>query len=577
MSDPFRLTWGVRHADGRETRWAADETDPAKQPQGFTFDTTNPGGFGKFGLTLSRDLIPQDDEGLLDSLIAWGPGGEIVFEGRITRFPRSQGDSKQVTVEGIGWSSHLGDFRAFREIYRDALASNWLNGPSNLRRKNLLENARYILEGQAEAVIDPPVDGVVDPNDLFPCVKQTLTSINGGDSSGIYGGATDCRTCNETWYDAGAIPIGSVWYDVETGQASGGSMASSGWRLLLILSDDHVHTNYQATSDLDGGGTGTLTASGATKRWATLQFVYLTGDNGVSSEWHADWHLAVYGAHGLTKRGTEPAAGFYAKDIIADVIQRAAPLLRIGTMEDSGFVIQQAAYRDATTAAQVVLESNKTQQYDWFIWEDRTFSILNPDPERLCWRARVNSEPTGAALDGKSGSAEITAEGEDAVKLASGIYVYYEDQWGQKRVYGPTGATDCTATDDRLVGDGSDPYSKHGIAGPMTVTLDSACTDDIALELGAVLLAENNAAARSGTIKLQGYVEHPTEGLVPSWRVRAGDYIQIVDLPGDTPRKIVQTTYNHANREVTCTVANGALYRADALLARIAMSLGLLG
>ena len=569
--DPFRLTFGVRHADGSETRWGQDEPDPAKQPQAFGFETQNPGGFGSFSLTLSRDLIPQADEALLDTLVAWGPGGEVAFEGRITRFPRSQGQDKTVTVQGVGWSSHLNDHRAFREIYRDTQAGNWLTAPSNLRRKNLLNGSptKYILEGSTEAAIDPQEYDAAgatihDPNDLFPCVKQTLTSINGGEAGTTYSGETDCRTLCESWYDASAIPIGSVWYDVDTAQNSGASMSGTSWVVELILSDDHVHSNVQSTSDLDGGGSGTLTASGATKRWATIQ-LYYSGGGGAAGEWHADWHLVVYGTHGLTKRGTEPAAGFYASDIITDVITRAAPLLRLGTLEDSGFIIQQSAFRDATSPAQVVLDANKTQQYDWFVWEDRTFSIQNPDPERLCWRVR------------KSENADIMAEGEDAVKYASSIFVFYEDQWGQRRVYGPTGATDCTRTDDRLVGDGSDPYSAHGVAAPMSVTLDSPCADDIALELGAALLAENNAASRSGTVKISGYVEHPTEGKVPCWRVRAGDYLQVTDLPGDVPRKIVQTKYNHQDRSVDCTVANGPLYRLDALVARMAVNLSILG
>lgn len=569
--DAFAVTFLVGHADGQTTRWAFDETDPGKQPQAFTFDTVLPGGFGKWSLTLARDMVPWEDERLLDTIVAKGPGGETVMEGRITRFPRSKDDDETVTVEGVGWSSHLTDHRAFREIYRDAQAGSWLGSPSNLRRNNLLNSARYILEGQTEAVIDPPEKDasgadILDPNDLFPCVRQTLTSTNGGDSSTIYGGATDCRTCCESWYDANAIPIGSVYYNVETGQASGVSMTGSGWRLLLILSDDHVHTNYQATSDLDGGGSGTLTASGATKRWATLQFVFLNADNGTTSEWHANWRLAVYGAHGLTKQGTEPAAGFYASQIIEDVIQRVAPRIQIGTVEDSGYVIPHLVFKDPTTAAQVILDVNKTQMYDWCVWEDRTFTIVKPDPQRLTWNARQ-------AEDG----AKLVNEGDDAVKFASAMYVRYEDQWGQPRVYGPTGATDCTLTSDRLLSDGSDPYTQQGIAAPMTVTLDSPAPDDIALELGAVLLAENNAATRSGQVKLSGYVEHPTEGKVPCWRVRAGDYLHVADLLDDTPRKIVNTTYNHQERSVTCTVANGPLYRADALLARIAMSLGIFG
>lgn len=129
----------------------------------------------------------------------------------------------------------------------------------------------------------------------------------------------------------------------------------------------------------------------------------------------------------------------------------------------------------------------------------------------------------------------------------------------------------------RVLGDGTDPYSKHGIAGPMSVTLDSQCADDIALELGAALLSENNAASRSGTVKISGYVEHPTQGKVPCWKIRAGDYLQVTDLPGDVPRKIVQTKYNHADRSIDCTVANGPLYRLDALVARMAVNLSILG
>lgn len=558
MDDPFRLTFSVGHADGRETRWAADEIDPANQPQSFTFDTVNPGGFGKFSLTLARDLIPRSDESLLDTLVARGPGGEVALEGRITRLPRSQDADKTLTVEGVGWSSHLSDFRAFREIYRDAQAAGWLTAPTNKRRYNLLTGGppKFILEGQTEAVIDP--------TNLTPAVKQSLTAINGGVAGTTYSGATDCRSLCEAWYDAGSIEIGAVAYSVTTGQNSGASMSGTDWTVSLVLSSDDLHASINSTGDLDGGGSGTLTASGAAKRWATLLFYY-AGGGGSTGEWHADWQLAVYGAHGLTRQGTEPNAGFLASQIIEDAIARAAPLINVGDIADSGFVIPHLVFRAPTTAANVILEANKTQLYDWFVWEDRTFTMQNPDPQRLTWEARLDE------------GAQVQLEGEDAVKYASGVYVFYEDQWGRSKVYGPTGATNCDLTSDALLGDGSDPYSAHGISAPMTVSLDSPAPDDIALQLGTVLLAENNAASRSGQIKLSGMVRHPREGLVPCWRVRAGDYLQITDKIGDEPRKIVQTSYSHADRSVTCTVANGPLYRADALLARVAVRTGVFG
>jgi hypothetical protein len=68
-----------------------------------------------------------------------------------------------------------------------------------------------------------------------------------------------------------------------------------------------------------------------------------------------------------------------------------------------------------------------------------------------------------------------------------------------------------------------------------------------------VWLQERSLASRRGQVTLTGTSRHPTEGSVPVWRVRAGDWISIADHPASDPRKIIETSYNHGTRTVTCT------------------------
>ena len=539
--DPFRLSANVKHRDGGITRWAADDIDPENQPGAITFGTVNPGGFGTFSHTLPRGLEPGVDENLLDSITYRGPGGQVAYEGRLHRLPRTAGDDRLVTPQGVGWSSHLSDFRAFRELYVDRTTSRWRG--MGAKRKYDLMNASYGVN-----------DGAALQDSVTPAIQTALQQP-----------WTTQAQC-EAWYDGGGIPLGAIAY---FWQRNNLDYTDTNWEWGVRLEDADDSFSGDTTGSLRAAGAsyGYLSAVGATRRFA-LAYLYnghtVSGDRINAIDWT---NLIVYGDHGLARRGAEPNAGFFASDIIRDVIQRTSPRITIGDLAENGFIIPQAAFYEPTTATDVILKMNAYALNDWFVWEDRVFSMVSPDPVNLTWNARVY---------GQGSNAKVKAEGDDVLQMASSAYVFYSDPWGRPKVYGPTGGLFCTSTSDYLLGDGSDPYSLQGIDAPLTLNVPDRITDEAALQIGRIWLAEQNAPTRSGTIDISGFIDHPTEGPVPCWRMRAGDYIRLVDRTGDIPRKIVSTSYNHQSRTVTCTLQAGPLFRVEGLLQRLGVQAGIL-
>src|SRR6185312_4244531 len=128
------LTVAVITASGVSYRWGPDEWAVINIPQSISFSTAIPGGFDTCTMVLPR-RIDQDypDLNLLDTIQILGTGNKIVWEGRIQQLPRSHGDAFTITVGAVGWSSHLMDDPAFRQVYVDRDLSNW-KPPSSARQ-----------------------------------------------------------------------------------------------------------------------------------------------------------------------------------------------------------------------------------------------------------------------------------------------------------------------------------------------------------------------------------------------------------------------------------------------------------
>ena len=524
---PLGLHVEVKDAQGTTYRWDSD-APATDRPQGISFSTKRGDGFSTASCSLSR-RVDQDyvDLNLYDDFSFVGYDGSVAYEGRLGAMPRSLDTEHRISVQLAGWMAHAKD-RKFTEVYVDRDLSQWRQMP---------------LARQVGNYIGIPVD------------KDYTFQTEGGGLvfAGISGQAISNSSSSEAWYVAPVgVTVGRLGYvgaesnttNVEAATVYTGSTDALGTSASTALTLDstvrHASVTAQRYMMLRAQATATHTpavGSAFSRRFSAV---------------------AVYGSHGVTERsgtGTEPN-GFYASDVISNIVSRWCPKLNAGGVQATTYVIPHLVFRDRTTPYDAFLEINKYHLWELAVWEDKTLHFYPSDMSDYDWEVRTDDP--GTTFDWQGDSTE---------EHFNGIVVEYTDvATGQQKQLTPD---DTPALEDP---DPSNPATTHGIPRWHEISVSTPTTEEAASQIGRIALAEQNQAKAPGTIRVQGHIKDRAGHWQPVWRVRAGDTLAITNHPNDRPRLVTETSYEHDTKTLTISV-DSERRTLDAILDRTVTAL----
>lgn len=553
----WKLWAELEDAAGNIKRLGGDEPDSDNIFRSLNWSNNVPGGHESMQCAVSRDsFLTYADENLFDQIKIRGHAERSAFEGRLTRFPKDSGE-RVTNFNAVGNSAMLRDHTGVREIYVDIDKTHW--EPASVQRRiNLNSSISPKYTAQDTQVAADATTGA-------PALASEITGA--WSTTGI--------PVVEGWYNAGPVPIASLYYAWKINSSVDSS--NTNWSWLTELSTDDIRTSVDASGNLRaaGPGTGTLTASGASKYFALAQMSFAVASGNANQLYGLYWTmLAVYGNHGLTKVGTNSATsaqGFYGSDILYNLVSRFAPGLRASLGTDGS--IYPVAYivphyvigRDTPgTVEQGVSEINQYYQFDWGVWDNFQFFWAPPGYyDSRTWKVK------------QSEGAVLSEEGEQADDRYNGVIVQYTDPVGRQRTVGPPGsltdAQDSTLADT----DPDNPVNSHAgtLGGPRWGVLQMSTVTDQpgAIRCGSEWLADTNELKHSGRVKVFNVAEDENGIRRPAYEIRAGDSIQITD--GDNiVRRITKVSGSDADRVVECD-CDVPPYRLDGLMERMGLQL----
>jgi hypothetical protein len=519
---------------GKRYRWAVDEPRAENVPRDERWSDIMPGGFETLDQTLPRKpSIDYSDLERLSQITRYDASGNVIWQGRLERAPRVSGDQMAISPSAVGYQAHLEDDKSAKVIYVDRDLSGW-GGPSPQRRIDLGAAAGGLIVLWSESI------GLT--SDYYGAL---VTEIENLTSNG-----TASREIAESWYDGKGCGIGSVAYEYSSN--SGG--ADSNWLTLVFLSDDAVATNLNSGTDHDyaaGPIAASVTASGVTKTWALIQSRYgstFTGD-GI---WRTQWaKIRVIGDHGLTVRGADVVGtgpdyedrtytGFYDGDIIGHALSQWCPQVSYTdeSLVTDSFVIPHLAFKDPTTAGEIIKQATRFHLRDWAVWEGPLFWLHDRNARGTKWRARV-------------GPTQLEETGPQVDRLWNSIIVQYQDVDGSTRTVGPTGSGVDTESAYLVDDDPENPATKAGIIRRDLLTM-GVSTSEGAIEVGRRFLEQSKVLDSSGRARIVGHVQDDRGVWHPYSHVRAGDQIAFVDANDSSYRRIVKTDKSRSDR--SCSI-----------------------
>jgi hypothetical protein len=505
---PLDLFAEVETADGTRYRWDANQA-PGSRLRNFSFRTKIGDGFADANGQLARRIdLDYPDLGLINTITLTGADGSVAYEGRLSAMPRELSDTHSIGVTLAGWMSHARD-KKFTEVYVDRDLRRWGEPPIDRKARLLATDA-----------------------------------VSMGEFS--WANASDGLTCALPNQALPAKTVAEVWYTMPPGSKVGkltysgdGTGTLTGWLEKFSTTD-----NLDGTSTTDHTQTFNSTLQTFTPATPGRYLYEQIYSNNLATTPAASTHrrigqAAVYGTHGLTARTNvgEPD-GFYASDVMRDIVSRWCPQLDSSGIQDTFYVIEQLAWHERTFPYDALLELNKYHLWHLGVWENKRLDFRPYDFTDYDWEIRTDDPGT-----------TFSPQGPSTENLFNGITVQYQDiLTGQTNVLTPETNPELADTSS------TNPWNQHGLEHWDEITLSTPDTGTGALYLGVAALADRNAPKTPGTITVRGYIRDRAGNDQPAWKPRAGDTISITNFPNDSPRLIVETDYNDEDKTLRIAV-----------------------
>lgn len=470
------------------------EWDLTRNVGGLQWSSSLPGGDETASFTLKRAWYSGAPEISMGNQVRIVDGLDELFRGRIEENDRAVEESERIGVVAHGSGIVLRD-STFQEIYVDSDVSHW-TGPS--------------VQLKLTWVASFPISDCSVSPDATTGAPSLITEATGPWASSALPWVIGM-------YDAGTgVTIGSIYY---AWKKSSTISTSDNFDWAVRASTDDIQTSTNATGNLEaaGPGTGTLSTTGSNKRFGFAQVYYSSGASTTDNTPYAIYWtcLAVYGEHGLTKRGVSSATapqGFYVSDIVRNIVGKCSGVAA-RRIDGTSFVLTQCEFRDPIVHEDAVKNVNQYHGYDYGthppssaldLTDNGQFDFKAPDTGTVQWSVR-RAKCDDITLDTDFGA------------VFNRVQTRYQDAVGGAQLSTRTQAVK--------------ELDERGIT--RTKTLDGGTLSSGAADLlgDTFLRLSGGAPPARGSVRLSGPVNHYVRGRMPAHHMRAdGSNLAIEDI-----------------------------------------------
>lgn len=453
-----------------------------------SFTLVDPGGCETATISVRGDKPQKPGSDLLIT-----DGTQRLFQGYVEEpGVRARMKSSRLTIGGVGVKTALGRGR-MAMIYIDRRLSEW-SGSSMVRRQQLSAGAFDALD----PVI--PIDGAT------PGIRTFL--------EGPWSRQGEC----DAWYDAGpncmVSKIVALW---TRGTDTSAADPNWTWSVLLVDGESVLAGTFDSAGNLRAAGPAvvSLLASTSTRRYAVIQQYFANvAAGGNSVIYPVDWTgIQVRGPHSLTERtAADGNTGFYASDIVADVLERSGFVSSLD-IELCTVIVQNLAYKSLVPHQQIIDDLVKYTGWHFGVWPSE--SILDTLPV-----AKFQAPPSVVTAQVRYDDLVDPDLTERFSGMNRQVNVTYSLVNGQQ--------TSILLERDH-------PRLEAGKGGTLDVDVGMVGNSDVAEVYGLYALALDQVASRvSGSITLPPRVQTPNGGYKLSHYLRPGiDRLRILGLPAD--------------------------------------------